>query len=105
MKILFFTDSQLCWQSGIWLHRNEIPSDALSKRGHAIKQVAIGISVPEALMEWPDTVVFGRIYPTHTDPIKIMRDYKKLGKRVLYDLDDDIWNVAADNPSVLVSKS
>ena len=105
MKVLFYLDSQLAWQSGIWWHRNQTPGDALSKRGHAVKQVAIGSSVPEALMEWPDTVVFGRIYPTQTDPIKIMRDYKKMGKRVLYDLDDDIWEVAKDNPSVLVSNA
>jgi len=28
-----------------------------------------------------------------------------MGKRVLYDLDDDIWEVAKDNPSVLVSNA
>jgi glycosyltransferase involved in cell wall biosynthesis len=105
MKILFMMDSQLAWSSGIWFHRNETPSDALSKRGHAIKQVAIGSTVPDHLMQWPDTVIFGRAYPTQFDPIKIMRDYKKLGKRVLYDLDDDIWTVEKHNPSVLVSNA
>jgi hypothetical protein len=56
-------------------------------------------------MQWPDTVIFGRVYPQHTDPIKIMRDYKRLGKRVLYDMDDDFWSVAKDNPSVNVSNA
>lgn len=105
MKIMFVMDSVQSYLSGIWLHRNEIPSDALRLRGHAIKQVAIGNTFPDDLMNWPDTVIFGRTYPTHTDPIKIMRDFKKLGKRVLYDMDDDHWCVSKDNPSALVSNA
>lgn len=105
MKIMFLLDSPMAYQSGIWLHRNEIPGHALMSRGHGIKQVAIGDPVPKDLMEWPDTVIFGRIYPSHYDPIKLMREYKKLGKRVLYDMDDDFWNVSKDNPSSLVSNA
>lgn len=105
MKILFMLDSPMSFMSGIWLHRNETPCTALGKRGHAVKQVAIGNEVPEHLMEWPDTVVFGRSYPQQYDPIKIMREYKKRGKRVIYDMDDDFWAVSKDNPSVLVSNA
>src|SRR4051812_48642170 len=105
MKILFMLDSPLAWQSGIWFHRNETPCTALNKRGHAVKQVAIGSTIPQHLMEWPDVVVFGRTYPSAYDPIKFMRDYKKLGKRVLYDMDDDFWQVAKDNPSANVSNA
>jgi len=82
-----------------------MPSEALSKRGHAIKQVAMGHTFPQHLMDFPDVVVFGRTYPTQYDPIKIMREYKKLGKRVIYDMDDDFWEVAKDNPSVLTSSA
>lgn len=96
-------DSVLSYQSGIWFHRAETPCLALKKRGHAVKQVAIGTEIPEDLMQWPDVVVFGRTYAQHFDPIKIMRDYKKLGKKVVYDIDDDIWNVSKDNPSHLVA--
>ena len=105
MNILFMMDSPMAYMSGIWAHRNETPCSALAKRGHGVKQVAIGSEVPEHLMEWPDVVVFGRAYPSQYDPIKIMRDYKKLGKRVLYDMDDDFWAVSKDNPSVLVSNA
>ncbi len=98
-------DTVRAYQSGIWLHRNEMPTTALSKRGHAIKQVAMGNEIPEQFLEWPDTVIFGRVYATQHDPIKWMKEYKKRGKRVLYDLDDDIWQVAKDNPSVLVSNA
>jgi glycosyltransferase involved in cell wall biosynthesis len=105
MKILFVTDSIDCWRHGIWFHRQQTPSEALSIRGHGIKQVAMGVSFPKDLMEWPDTVVFGRTYASHFDPVKIMNDYKRLGKRVIYDMDDDFWQVAKDNPSVNVSNA
>jgi glycosyltransferase involved in cell wall biosynthesis len=102
---MFMLDTPRAYQSGIWLHRNEIPGTGLGKRGHALKQVAMGNEIPEQFMEWPDTVIFGRVYATQHDPIKVMYDYKKRGKRVLYDLDDDIWQVQKDNPSVLVSNA
>lgn len=102
---MFITDRPDSWIHGIWFHRQQTPSEALSKRGHAIKQVAIGGSFPKDLLEWPDTVIFGRTYPPHYDPIKTMREFKKLGKRVLYDMDDDFWQVAKDNPSALVSNA
>jgi O-antigen biosynthesis protein len=98
-------DTILSFQSGIWFHRNETPSHALMKRGHAVKQVALGNAIPKEFMEWPDVVVFGRTYPTGLDPIKYMREYKKLGKRVIYDMDDDFWEVAKDNPSANVSNA
>lgn len=98
-------DTPRAYQSGIWLHRNEIPGIALGKRGHAIKQVAMGTEIPEQFLEWPDTVIFGRVYATGHDPIKWMKEYKRRGKRVLYDLDDDIWTVSKDNPSQLVSNA
>jgi glycosyltransferase involved in cell wall biosynthesis len=105
MKILFITDSIDSWKHGIWFHRQHTPSNALSLRGHSIRQVSIGLQFPTEMLEWPDTVIFGRTYATAFDPIKWMREYKKLGKRVLYDMDDDFWQVAKDNPSVLVSNA
>lgn len=105
MKILFVTDSIDCWTHGIWFHRQQMPSYALSNRGHAIKQVAMGTHFPPDILNWPDTVIFGRTYATHFEPIKWMREFKKLGKRVLYDMDDDFWNVSKDNPSVMISNA
>lgn len=105
MNILFVVDSPLTFMSGIWWHRNETPKIALGKRGHSVKMIAIGNEVSEEHMEWPDVVIFGRTYPQQYNPVKLMTDYKKRGKRVLYDMDDDHWLVAKDNPSVLVSNA
>lgn len=96
-------DSVLAFNSGIWFHRNEIPSVALEKRGHSIKQVAIGKTIPDEFYDWADVVVFGRAYNHTYDPIGAMKEFKRRGKRVIYDLDDDYWNVPKDNPSYLVS--
>lgn len=105
MKIMFITDSVDCWKHGIWFHRIQTPSDALMSRGHAIKQVAMGMVFSEEQLSWPDVVVFGRTYPQQYDPIKWMKEFKAHGKRVLYDMDDDFWQVSKDNPSVLTSNA
>lgn len=105
MKILFICDTADAWKHGIWFHRIDTPTHALLQRGHAVKQVAMGMEFPEQMLEWPDTVVFGRTYPTHFNPIKWMKEYKKRGKRVIYDMDDDFWQVSKDNPSHLVSNA
>lgn len=105
MKIMLITDRPDAYIHGIWWHRQQLPSEALARRGHAVKQVAIGNDFPKEMLEWPDTVIFGRTYPSQYDPIKWMREFKKYGKRVIYDMDDDFWNVSKDNPSVLVSNA
>lgn len=105
MKIMMILDRPDAYIHGIWFHRQHLPGRALIDRGHSVKEVAIGATFPEELLNWPDTVIFGRTYPNQYDPVKWMREFKKRGKRVLYDMDDDFWQVAKDNPSVLVSSA
>ena len=52
-------------------------------------------------MAFPDVVVFSRVYPI--DPLMTLRKFKKLGKRVIYEIDDNLWDVNPDNPSVIIS--
>ncbi len=99
MRILSILDIPMAWKSGIWYHRTETPSKGLESRGHGTKQVVLGDSMPDEFMEYPTTVIFGRIYPEAGKPIELMKAYKKQGTRVLYDLDDDIWAVDVSNPS------
>lgn len=108
MRIAFYLDNINIWKSGIWYHRQQIPCNALAKRGHSTKQLIIvpsGQTIPDQYMEFPNTVVMGRIYPEYTNPIKVMEDYKKQGKRVLCDMDDDYWAVDSANPSRFVSNA
>ena len=105
MRILEILDNPFAWKSGIWYHRTEVPLRALKMRGHSAKEVAIGETIPDKYMEYPNTVKMGRIYPQWSKPIEVMKAYKKLGKKVVYDLDDDFWYVDPSNPSKKVSNA
>lgn len=103
MKILYITSSPYDFNNGCWFYRNHIPSKALEKRGHSTHMLSLmnGRDIPEDMLKFPDTVVFNRTYGI--DPLVTMRKYKKLGKRVVYETDDDLWTVNEDNPSVAIS--
>lgn len=105
MKILFVLDSPYSWESGIWFHRNHLPSIGLQARGHGVKFMSVGGITPKDLLEYPDTVIFGRTYHPGSNPLELLREWKNMGKRVLYDIDDDFWSVNPDNPSSLVSNA
>ncbi len=102
-RILFFLDNVMAWKSGIHYHRVRTPAVGLEQRGHTTRQVAIGQQIPDEFMEFPHTVIFGRFYPDFSNPISVMKDYKKQGTRVLYDIDDDIWTIDPSNPSKKIS--
>jgi len=103
MNILYILDSPYAFNNGCWFYRNHIPSKALKSRGHTVHFLALnsGRQIPDKMMAFPDTVVFCRTYPI--DPLVTMRKYKRLGKKCVYDTDDDLWTVNPDNPSVALS--
>jgi len=105
MRVLFVLDGPYAWRSGIWFHRNHLPSIGLKNRGHSIKFMSLGGQISSELLEFPDTVIFGRTYHPNLQPEAAVRQYKAAGKRVLYDIDDDFWAVNPENPSVLVSNA
>lgn len=104
MNILIILDSKEPWRSGIWFHRNETPATALKLRGHAVRQVPLE-ELNKTDIDWTDTVIFGRTYHPNLQPIDAVKAFKAKGKRVLYDMDDDFWQVAKSNPSALVSNA
>ena len=101
MKILYIIDSPLAFTGGCWFHRNHIPAKGLMSMGHQIQLTTINPDMEQRWYEWPEVVVFSRIFPY--DPLPIMRKYKHMGKKVVYELDDDLWTVNPDNPSVQIS--
>jgi len=105
MNISFLLETPTAFLSGIWWHRIEQPMRSLSKRGHAVAQTVIAKKLSEEELNFPDVVIFGRTYPPAYNPLGLMKEFKRRGKRVLYDMDDDFWQVAKDNPSVLVSNA
>lgn len=102
MKITYIYENQYYWRNGCWLYRNYFPSKGLRERGHQVQLIILGTEMPDSeVLAFPDTVVFSRTY--QIDVVPLMRKFKQLGKKVVYDLDDDLWNVNPDNPSVSVS--
>jgi len=104
MKILYVLDSPYAFNNGCWYYRNHTPGTALSKRGHEVQFIALnsGRGLKEEIMRWCDTAVFSRTYPI--DPLMTLRKFKRLGKKVVYEVDDDLWTVNPENPSFTISE-
>ena len=105
MNIYFVSSDPNDWQNGIFFHRIHNAMRALAIRGHACKLLLIGSQMQDHLIDWCDAVVFGRTYHPDTKPIGVVKQFKAKGKRVIWDFDDDFWQVAKDNPSNLVSNA
>jgi len=72
----------------------------LQKRGHEAKWIVPTKTVSDYWLNYPDVVIFGvygGVY--HHDPIPLLKEWKKRGAKVIYDLDDDLFTVNPDNPS------
>ncbi|MFH1327409.1 MAG: hypothetical protein ABIH76_00945, partial [Candidatus Bathyarchaeota archaeon] len=91
----------MAFTGGCWFHRNHIPAKGLMTMGHEVKLVTINPDLEQDYYTWPDVVMFSRVYPL--DPLPIMRKYKQMGKKTIYELDDDLWSVNPDNPSIALS--
>ncbi len=91
----------MAFLGGCWFHRNHIPASGLRSRGHDIKLYTINPDMPQEWFEWPDVIVYSRVYPI--DPLPQIRKFKQMGKRVIYEMDDDLWTVNSDNPSIAIS--
>jgi len=97
LKILYILASQYEWKNGCWFYRSRIPGTELRERGHEVQFMTIGGEIAEEWLNFPDVVVYGRNYGL--DPIPSIEQYKKRGKKIIYDLDDDVWSVNSDNPA------
>ncbi len=101
MKILYIVDTPMAFTGGCWFHRNHIPAKGLMSMGHEVKLITINPDLDQEYFAWPDVVVFSRVYPL--DPLPLLRKFKQSGKKVVYELDDDLWSVNPDNPSIALS--
>jgi len=103
MKILYILDSPYAFNNGCWFYRNRIPLKALQQKGHMVHFIALnsGKGLQQETIDFPDVAVFSRTYPI--DPLTTLRAFKQAGKKVVYDTDDNLWDVNPDNPSVAIS--
>jgi len=100
LKILYLYTCLFPWKSGCWLYRSAIPSAELGYRGHEIQWVVPGKTISEEWLNYPDVVVCGVYGGTYrNNPVSSLKEFKKRGVKVVYDLDDDLFTVNSDNPS------
>ena len=102
MKILYLVDSPYFWESGCWLYRCRIPATEIKKGDDKVQLLSVGEKIPKEWMEFPDVVVYARSYTS--DPLPTLKEYKKMGKKIVYEIDDDTWTVNPDNPSKNVAQ-
>jgi len=106
MKIINFLTSLHEFRSGCWFYRTQMPSEALIKRGHEIKNLVIGPKFDISSLELssiPDIAIFRGTYPF--DPTSIMKKLKKIDTKVIYNVDDDYLTLNAGNPFQKESKA
>jgi len=102
MKIIYFQGSLNDFRHGVWFYRQYVPARALRERGHDVRMVVLVDKVDAGWYDFPDTAVFRNVYST--DPVPFMRELKRRGKRVVYDIDDDFFAVNPDNPAAKPAK-
>jgi len=101
MKILYILDTPYAFANGCWFYRNFLPGEALKGKGHFVRYIVLHPDIQQEFLNWPEVVVFTRTYPR--DPLIAMRQFKRLGKKVVYEIDDNLWDVNPDNPSAAIS--
>lgn len=102
MRILELLPSIEEFHNGIWFYRNRTPGNILRERGHQIMMVALTSKVEEDWYKMADVAFFRGLYAT--DPIPVLRRFKQLGVKVVYDSDDDVFTVNPDNAAAKASK-
>jgi len=100
MNILYLLTCMPFWKSGCWLYRCKIPQVELIKRGHDVRFIPPFKEITADWLKWADTVVYGVYGGMYKiDVLPSIEKFKKLGKKVVYDLDDDVFTANPDNPS------
>lgn len=82
--------------SGCSWYRGVVPAHYASTIGHHARVAAAQASKSD--IEWCDVLQVQRlVMPGGSVPL--IRDTQALGKRVVYDIDDDVWALRRSNPS------
>lgn len=93
--IIFIKDTSGC---GYW--RMVVPARYMNDAEKFIDCVEVEV-IYEYLLEY-DTIVVQRLH--NWSEFYVIEKLKRLGKRVIYDIDDDIFNIPPDNPAFKVIK-
>jgi len=97
MKICYILNSIYEFRNGCFFIRIHIPAVELNRRGHKISYAILdSIEDEKKMIEENDILVFTRLY--HADPFKLLYRARAMGKKVVYEIDDNIWTILPVNP-------
>ena len=82
--------------SGCSWYRAVIPGHAAVRVGGHEVRVGAGETSPEHVA-WADVIQLQRLW--HPNAIRMVRYARSLGKRTVYDIDDDVWAIEKANPA------
>lgn len=107
MKILFILNSILDFKSGCHFYRVFLPSLFMIKNGVEINYVTheYDKTKMEELVKWADVISFSRAYRDRESLNFCIDTCKANNKRIVYDLDDDIWSIIDENPAICAKKN
>jgi len=101
MNVVYVMSSFGDYQAGCFQVRINTPFLELSKRGHRMEIITLGEYTYDELDD-VDIVVYSRHYSK--DPFRSLWKHKTDGKKIVYDLDDNIWNIPPLNPAFTTYK-
>jgi len=96
MKIVAIIDTNSCVTNGCFHIRTHQPLMELQKRGHEIEYTSLETDRWDEI-KTADIVIFGRGY--NRPFLGLLWRCKAAGIKVVYDIDDDVWNVPETNPA------
>ncbi len=94
MKIFAIIDSNSTVTNGCFYTRTHIPLLELQRRGHKVEYGSLEIDNWDEIKD-SDIVIFGRVYSRPF--MGLLWRCKAAGIKVVYELDDDVWNVPETN--------
>lgn len=86
------------WQAdhnGCGYYRIELPMQGLANLGH---RVAASQTLPPAVRDSPSTVIIGQRI-CKPGPSEVWQRLATQGRRLVFEIDDDLWNVDATSPT------
>lgn len=101
MRILYILNNLLDFKSGCHFYRIFLPSLLMIKNGVDINYVTHNYEDDklEEMIKSSDIISFSRAYRHKESLDKCIELCKKHNKKIVYDLDDDIWNIIDENPA------
>lgn len=97
VNVAVFLDSMREFSNGCFFVRHFVPFIELGKRGNGTGFISMPGYFFDEVVQDNDVVVFTRVY--NSDPFRHIWRLKAAGMKIVYEFDDDVWNIPKVNPA------